>query len=154
MDASSGCEDMTERRKQYYLRNKEKYRERGKEWFKNNPEFYRDRHRNNPKERMLKSAKHRAKVKGWEFSLTEEDIHIPLRCPYLDVELTREGGRLDTNVSLDRIDSTKGYVKGNVQVISDLANKMKSSATQDQLIIFAENVLRMHKIDVKPEELN
>lgn len=36
-------------------------------------------------------------------------------------------GRTKTNISLDRIDSNKGYVKGNVHLVCDLINTMKSN---------------------------
>jgi hypothetical protein len=35
--------------------------------------------------------------------------------------------------SLDRIDSSKGYVKGNVRVISHRANLLKNNATVEEL---------------------
>lgn len=47
--------------------------------------------------------------------------------------------------SLDKIIPSLGYVKGNIQVISLLANKMKTSATIEQLRIFSKNVLKMYK---------
>lgn len=87
------------------------------------------------KSRMLESARHRAKKRGIEFSITTDDIVIPERCPLLGIPLLRHTGyRSDSNPSLDRIDNSKGYVPGNVQVISLRANRLKSDATLAELI--------------------
>ena len=40
--------------------------------------------------------------------------------------------------SLDRIDPRKGYVKGNVEWVCLLANKMMSNATGEDLIRFSK----------------
>lgn len=92
---------------------------------------------------MFTAAKQRAEKKGLEFNIAEEDINIPEKCPILDVPFqfgTKES--YDYSPSLDRIDTTKGYVKGNVWVISKKANTMKSNATWDELTKFATNILR------------
>ena len=82
---------------------------------------------------MLQWAKIRAIAKGWEFNLTLDDIIIPEVCPILETKLTRGDHKRwespENTISLDRIDPTKGYVKGNVRVISTLANTMKNNAT-------------------------
>ena len=100
----------------------------------------------NPANFILAKAKMNAKQKGLDFDLELSDIVIPERCPYLDVPITFlfRQGRQPTNPSIDRIDASKGYVKGNVQIISDLANRMKQNATQEQLLTFAKGILRMH----------
>lgn len=84
---------------------------------------------------MLKAARHRAKVKGIEFSITVSDIKIPAICPVLGMKLKARSARgpIDCSPSLDRIDSSKGYVPGNVAVISFRANALKRDATLDEL---------------------
>jgi len=93
---------------------------------------------------MWARAKARAKKNQLEFTLSPYDIKIPERCPYLDIELKcfsgRPGGE-PCSPALDRIDSSKGYTPDNVQVISHLANMMKSSATKEQLILFSKRIL-------------
>jgi hypothetical protein len=68
------------------------------------------------------------------------------RCPILGLELKYGGGKLSNNsASVDRIVPELGYVVGNVQIISNLANMMKSCATKDQLITFADWVHKEYK---------
>ena len=103
-------------------------------------------HETHPKKIILSCCKQRAKRLGINFDLTEEDIELPEKCLYLDVPLTyiRGKGRQFSNMSIDRIDSSKGYVKGNIQIISDLANRMKQNATPEQLVAFAKGVMRIY----------
>jgi len=119
--------------KQHYQEFKHIYLERAKQWSRDNPE-----------KRLFRSAKGRAKKENIPFEIELTDIIIPKFCPYLDWELTNIQGHglVWTNSSLDRIDPSKGYIKENIQVISYLANKMKAHATQEQLKIFAKNILK------------
>ncbi len=95
-----------------------------------------------PARALRRAAQTRARKRGVVFDILEEDIHIPEFCPVLGIKLTMhtgtrmQGGRPDSP-SLDRIDNNIGYVKGNIQVISHLANSMKSTATPEQLKAFS-----------------
>lgn len=92
---------------------------------------------------MLTRAKQRAERNGLEFNLELEDIVIPDICPLLEVPIvlgTKED--YEYSPSLDRIDNTKGYVKGNVWVISKKANSMKNSASPQELSNFCKNIIR------------
>lgn len=82
---------------------------------------------------MYHGAKRRAKLNGLEFNLTGEDIIIPERCPVLDIKLQHNKTLSDTSPSLDRIDTNKGYVKGNVMIISFRANRIKNDASLEEL---------------------
>ena len=95
-------------------------------------------------------AKENSKRKGCEFDLEKLDIVTPTHCPYLNIELSynKKDGKLNNYASIDRIDSSKGYVKGNVQVISHLANTMKNSSTKEELITFSQNVLKMYETQI------
>jgi hypothetical protein len=87
---------------------------------------------------LLTQAKQRSDKKGFEFNLTIEDIIIPTQCPILNILIIPNSGK--NSPSVDRVDNTKGYVKGNVRIISSLANTMKSSATKEELLAFAKNI--------------
>jgi hypothetical protein len=87
---------------------------------------------------MLDRSKSRAKKKGFEHNITIDDIHIPDKCPLLGIPLfAGQGGVGPNSPTLDRIDSSKGYVKGNVWVISYKANTIKSNATPEELLTIA-----------------
>lgn len=85
-----------------------------------------------PRSRMWSRAKYRAKQKGLDFNITKEDIVIPDVCPLLSTPMV--------SPSLDRKDPTKGYVKGNVWVISNRANTLKNDATLEELQTLVENL--------------
>ena len=94
----------------------------------------------NPKSYMLHNAKSRAKKKNLEFDLTVEDFDIPEFCPVLGLKLEQTWGEgcKDNKPSLDRIDSSKGYVRGNVQVMSWRANNLKSDGTLEEFLKLTE----------------
>jgi len=87
-----------------------------------------------PEAQILIRAKKNAKAFGREFTLELMDIVIPSQCPVLGMPLVLSHKHVkDDSPSLDRLDSTKGYIKGNVWVISQRANRIKNDATLDEL---------------------
>jgi hypothetical protein len=79
-------------------------------------------------------AKIRATAKGLEFNIEKSDILVPEFCPVFGMKLVLGDGRPhDASPSLDRIDNTKGYIKGNIVVVSHKANLLKRDATIAQL---------------------
>ena len=92
---------------------------------------------------MWSRAKYRAAHKGREFTITKEDIVIPERCPLLGIPLVchrGKGSQQGNSPSLDRKDPEKGYIKGNVWVISNRANTLKNDATLTELKTLVENL--------------
>ena len=51
-------------------------------------------------------------------------------------------GRINTNISIDRIDSSVGYVRGNVQFVCDIVNRMKSDLSQEELYEWCGLILK------------
>lgn len=102
---------------------------------------------------MWKAAKKRAENKGLEFNIEESDIIIPKVCPILEVPfIYSTKGDYKYTPSLDRIDNTKGYIKGNIQVISSLANTMKNAASKEELQKFCTNILRYSLNTIEKED--
>lgn len=64
---------------------------------------------------ILRQCRGRAERKGLEFNLELSDIVIPDKCPILEVPFQfGTKGDYSYTPSIDRIDNTKGYVKGNI----------------------------------------
>ena len=136
-----------EYKRQYYLKNRDKILEQTRKRTEENKESISSRkkelHRKDPRKLLLSLAKKRAKTKGIEYNLELEDLTVPSACPVLGIQIeVGQGKIIDTSPSLDRIDNSKGYVKGNVQIISNLANRMKNSASPELLLKFAEWILK------------
>jgi hypothetical protein len=83
---------------------------------------------------VMRGLRNRAKARGLEFAITAADVPVTLVCPVFGTPL-RYGGPVGhpDNPSVDRIDNRKGYVPGNLWVISHRANTLKNNATLDEL---------------------
>jgi hypothetical protein len=79
-------------------------------------------------------TKSRAKLSNIPFNLDKSDIFIPEFCPVLGIPLIVElHGRTDNTPTIDKIIPSKGYMKGNVKVISWLANLIKRDCTNPEV---------------------
>lgn len=94
-----------------------------------------------PEYQAYTHARKNASKRGRDFDITVHDLHVPEICPLLAIPIKTFPGRLcDNSASVDRIDTTKGYVKGNVWVVSNKANRIKSNATLAELEMLVSNL--------------
>ena len=121
---------------------------RGQKWRDQNADKIKiknERDNSDVARRMLYRAKSRAKKKGIPFDLELEDIQVPDVCPVLGIKLCLKQGKKGyhpDSPSLDRIDPSLGYVKGNVQVMSARANLLKNDASVEELQAVLEFLLK------------
>lgn len=125
------------------MRTEEEKKLYAKKWAAENREkknIYAERYKEKYLNKYLwKSCKKNAAVRNLSFEIDYTDIIIPSVCPVFQTPFVR---KTMYAASVDRIDSTKGYIKGNIQVMSRLANFMKSSANKEQLRLFAKWVMQ------------
>ena len=98
---------------------------------------YNTNKRTNPKyflSKMLQHARNRSELYNRDFNITVDDISIPEKCPVLGIKLEHGWEDDESCPTLERIDNNEGYVKGNVMVVSALANRIKNSATYQQIL--------------------
>lgn len=161
VDKEKKLQQQREINRRYRERHKERLNLEKKEWLEANPDKrkattkrYREKtapqllvHRlENYEWYLWNAARTRSKRLGTPFNIEVDDVVIPEKCPYLGFPLTRivGGGRPGTNPSIDKIIPELGYVKGNIEIISDKANRMKNDGTPEQLVLFAKEILKRY----------
>jgi hypothetical protein len=92
----------------------------------------------------LRRAELGAKRRQIEFAITEKDIEAAFvsqngRCPLSGVEIDFAGRR--GTASLDRIDSSRGYVPDNIQWVHKTVNLMKGQLPQDLFISLCREIV-------------
>ena len=101
-----------------------------------------ERYMKNPIPQMLSNSKIRARKKEIPHTINTEDIKKiwpkDNKCPILKKEFVM-GYKKDKSYapSLDRVVPKLGYVKGNIMIISDIANRMKQDTSPANLEKFA-----------------
>jgi hypothetical protein len=122
-----------------YKENPERNRQRAKEHYWANRDKALSANRANREKKLpltlWQGARRRAREKGLPFDIEVVDVLIPEVCPVLGIPLAMAAGKVAPNSpTLDRIVPERGYVKGNVLVISFRANTIKQDATPEELL--------------------
>lgn len=140
-------EKVQEANRLYRESHREEAKARSRKHYELNKEKIRTFRQEHLEENLLCQARVRAKKFGLEFNLELSDIAIPDTCPVLGIPLYRTCTKDNKqhSPSLDRVDNSKGYVKGNVMVISFRANTLKSDGTTEDF----ERILKYMRGNIK-----
>lgn len=90
---------------------------------------------------VFKGRKSKAKEAGIEFTIEYSDLVQSDVCPILETPFERHTW---SAASIDRIDNNKGYIPGNIQIVSRKANVMKNSASPEEMLKFADWVYKTY----------
>lgn len=101
-----------------------------------------------------KAAKRRASQLGIPFSIEVKELRELLdstdrRCALSGIkfEITPVPGKAHTrSVSLDKVKSELGYVKGNVRLVLHALNSMKGTGTDEELLELCKAVVQMQRV--------
>ena len=147
-------EKINEQAKQYRLENKEKIIEHKREYYQENKEKISEQAKQyrleNKEKWMCNTSKVRAKQKNLPFNLSTEYLKEiwpeDNKCPALGITMKKGDFCVtDHSPTLDRIIPKLGYIKGNVQVVSALANRIMSDATVNQVMAVAKHYEKITK---------
>lgn len=112
-------------------------------------EWRKVRYYKNPARTIWIEAKNRAKRANLPFNIDVDDCAIPDECCVLGIKLLSKGNghKSDATPTLDKVVNTKGYIKGNVRVISWKANRLKSDCDNPEVFEAIAGYIRGHTND-------
>lgn len=129
----------TEKNREWLSNNREHRNAYMREWWKKGDNYKRHSEKRrvkkiaDPRKFLLMKAKERSRSLGLQFAITIDDLPITNVCPVLGLELKYGlSVQNDHSPTLDRIDNSKGYVPGNVKIISWRANNLKSNGSIEE----------------------
>ncbi len=149
--------------KEYYAKNKERLNKSAAEWQAENPEkvksykqkwYAKNKEKSKKqKEKWLKTTrgclskkrghlKRQKRNRQLKFEITLDDL-VEIwetqygRCAISNYPMETSFNSL-FSVSVDRIDSSKGYIKGNIQLVCQAINFAKNQYTNEEMIRFWE----------------
>lgn len=131
---------VNERIKVHYHKNRDRLLEKARQWKD-------ERHSLYPWERLIDSARGRAKQKKIDFDLTNEwgcSIWTG-KCAISGIDFKIEtgtgAGPKIFSPSIDRIDSTKGYTQANCRFVLMAVNGLKHNGTDEQMLMICKAIL-------------
>lgn len=97
----------------------------------------------------LKGTRRRSKLKDTYNDLDMEYLWYLWnsqngKCALTGTQMTYKfyEGRVNANLSIDRIDSSKGYIKENIQFVTMVANQMKNDLTIEELVELCNKIIK------------
>lgn len=94
----------------------------------------------------LSEKRTNARRQNIECTIRWSDLEWPTHCPITGIELDYYNEKREQNSpTFDRVDSTKGYVPGNVAILSARANRIKDNGTAEEHRKIADYIDRMSK---------
>ena len=123
---------------------RQRKRDRARELYANLPE---ERKEQIHRRAVVSTIKQRADKNRVPFNLTLDYINEiwpdDNKCPALGILLERgKGNMTDHSPCIDKIVPSLGYVVGNIQIVCNLANRIKTNATPAQVMIVAQYLIK------------
>ena len=101
---------------------------------------------------LFKGSQRRSKLKNMYSDITHDYLKFLWekqkgKCAITGIPMTYKfyNGRTNTNVSIDRIDSSKGYTKDNIHLVCMVVNQMKNDLSIDELLSLCELIINNNK---------
>ncbi len=137
--------------------------EKQNEWNKNNRaknnQKAKDRRIFHPERELLTRIKRKCKDLNLPCDITEEDLYHDEFCPVLGIKLIRreDGVTTESSPQADRLIPEKGYVKGNVKMISMRANRLKNDGTieeHEKIVEYMKKFINPNNNTIQDNSLN
>ena len=105
---------------------------------------------------LLSAARTRARTNKWAFDIDRMFLnhlweHQEGRCFYTGDQMTYDGNRLSSAVSIERVDSSKGYEQDNVILVCRRLNEMKNNLAFSEFVNICQTISRRFGKEVSYE---